>query len=235
MIYTLVLLTGLLAGSTATAQEALTDSFDELQKTLTKDGFDTEKIKALYDRSSVRFDPKSVSLFFMHSEGKLNYGQFETSKSVRQAKKYQQAHDDSLTRTEKKYGVDKEVITAILLVETRLGERLGKSLVFNTLSSMAALENKNKRQQLWQLIPENRRLTRERFEQKAEKKSGWAYRELKALIRYAFPHAFAALTPVPWGFVSLCRATSNGSPWMAMVTAASICSITMMPSPVWPT
>ena len=186
VICTLFFLIALLPLSMLAAGETPTDSFNNLQKMLKMDGFDPEKISALYDRPGVHFDHRSVSLFFMHSESKLNYGQFETPKSVKKAKKYQRSHAESLAKTEKKYGVDKEVITAIILVETRLGEMLGKSLVLNTLSTMAALDDTNARQSLWRLIPADRRLSRERFEQKAEKKSGWAYTELKALLRYAF-------------------------------------------------
>ena len=186
VICTLFFLIGLLPVFALAAGETPTGSFNELQKMLTADGFNTEQIGTLYKRPDVRFDSKSVSLFFMHSEGKLNYGQFETPKSVKTAKKYHKAHAESLSRTEKEYGVDKEVITAIILVETRLGTRLGNSLVLNSLSSMAALEDTNARQRLWRLIPADRRLTRERFEQKAEQKSGWAYKELKAFLRYTF-------------------------------------------------
>lgn len=184
VIYTLFFLISLFPVPMLAAGENQASLFDKLQKMLKADGFDPEKIAPLYNRPDVRFDSRSVSLFFMHSESKLNYGQFETPKSIKQAKKYQQTHAESLTRTEKEYGVNQEVITAIILVETRLGERLGNSLVFNTLSTMAALENEDARQRLWRLIPADRRLTRERFEQKADKKSGWAYTELKALLRY---------------------------------------------------
>lgn len=207
VIYTLIFLMSLLPISVLTAGEKQTGSFDKLQKMLKADGFDPEKIATLYNHSDVRFDHRSVSLFFMHSESKLNYGQFEAPKSVKKAKKYQQAHAESLVRTEKKYGVDKEVITAILLVETRLGKMLGKSLVLNTLSTMAALENEDVRQRLWRLIPADRRLSREQFEQKAEKKSGWAYTELKALLRYAFAEGIdpAAIRGSYAGAMGICQ------------------------------
>ena len=139
VIYTLFFLISLFPVPMLAAGENQASLFDKLQKMLKADGFDPEKIAPLYNRPDVRFDSRSVSLFFMHSESKLNYGQFETPKSIKQAKKYQQTHAESLTRTEKEYGVNQEVITALILVETRVGERLGNSLVCNTLSTMAAL------------------------------------------------------------------------------------------------
>ena len=183
----LVLITALMTGTVSAAGESSPESFIALKERLTADGFNKDQIMALYRQSEVRFDSRSVGLFFMHSESKLNYGQFATPKSIRKARQYQQTHAESLARTEKAYGVDKEIITAIILVETRLGERLGKSLVFNALSTMAALTDNRARQHLWGLIPEERRLSRDRFEQKADQKSDWAYRELKALLKYALP------------------------------------------------
>ncbi len=182
--FTLFLLIGLLVSVIHADAGNSPESFIELKERLAADGFDGDQIRALYRQSEVRFDARSVGLFFMHSESKLNYGQFETPKSIRKAQKYQQAHAERLTLTEKTYGVPKEVITAIILVETRLGERLGNTRVFNALSTMAALKDNPVRQHLWGLIPEKRRLPREQFEQKADKKSGWAYTELKALLRY---------------------------------------------------
>jgi len=38
---------------------------------------------------------------------------------------------------------------------------------------------------LWEKTPSSRRLSREKFEKKADRRSAWAYRELKALIQYA--------------------------------------------------
>lgn len=183
---TLLMLMGILATAIPVTSDTPPESFGALKNRLTADGFDSDKIMALYRQSEVRFDSRSVGLFFMHSESKLNYGQFATPKSIRKAQKYQQTHTESLARTEATFGVDKDVITAVILVETRLGERLGKSLVFNTLSTMASLKEDNARQHLWGLLPEKRRLPRDKFEKKADKKSGWAYNELKALLNYAF-------------------------------------------------
>ncbi len=160
------------------------ESFKKLKNRLTADGFNRDEILALYRQSEVRFDSRSVGLFFIHSESKLNYGQFATPKSISKAQKYQQTHIEPLARTEAEFGVDKDVITAIILVETRLGERLGKSLVFNTLSTMAALSDDTARKHLWSLLPEERRLPKEKYEKKADRKSGWAYNELKALLNY---------------------------------------------------
>lgn len=168
----------------AAGAHAADDVFAGLKTRLTADGFETLQLSELYSRPDVRFDAKSVSLFFVHSEGKLNYDQFASEKAIQNAQRYQAVHGARLQSAQQVYGVDHEVITGILLVETRLGTYVGKSYVFSTLSTMAALSEPAVRERLWRNIPASRRISRQRFDQKADKKSGWAYNELKALLVY---------------------------------------------------
>lgn len=160
-------------------------AFLDLQKRLQSDGFDTAMIDRLYRRPETQFDDRSVSLFFMHTEARLNYDQFLSSDSIQKASRYMKVHEQALQAAETSQGVDKEVITAIILVETRLGTYLGNSSVLNTLSSMAALSDLRIRQQLWERLPADRRIEESRFREKAAQKSKWAYVELKALLTYA--------------------------------------------------
>ena len=164
------------------------DVFEPLQKRLQSDGFDVSEITALYSRPETQFDMRSISLFFLHSESKLNYDQFLAPESVAKAARYMQEHADSLAKAESALGVDKEVITAIILVETRLGTYLGNSYVFNTLSSMAALRDPILRQRLWDNLPKERRIDEKRFRERVAQKSQWAYTELKAFLVYASRH-----------------------------------------------
>ena len=159
-------------------------SFESLEKRLVRDGFDKKKISGIYNSKNVRFNLKSVSLFFMHNEANLNYNAFSAKKYMKRAEKYKQQHIHALSGAEKKFGVDKNIITSIILVETKFGTNTGKSSVINTLSTMASLSDKEARDLLWMSIPADRRLTREKFKKKSIKKSGWAYGELKAFIKY---------------------------------------------------
>ena len=56
----------------------------------------------------------------------------------------------------------------------------------NTLSTMAALKEPDARNRFWEMIPKAKRIPRKQFEKKADRKSGWAYRELKAFLTYAY-------------------------------------------------
>ena len=156
--------------------------FDSLQEKLITDGFDENEIKALYIRPEVSFETKGVSLFFMHSEGRLDYDQYTVKQQIKKARRYMKKYNKELSQTEKIYGVDKEVITAIVLIETQCGTLLGNRYVLNTLSTLAALFDLQVRGMLWQEISDIPELTRHKFEKKADKKSKWAYGELKAFL-----------------------------------------------------
>ncbi|SLM31484.1 MltB [Desulfamplus magnetovallimortis] len=158
--------------------------FNDLKNRLAKDGFDIQTINSIYDKPSVLFETKGVSLFFVHSEGKLDYDQFLSKKSINSAKQYLKSHAGDLENAQKIYGVDKTIITAIILVETRLGTYIGNRKVINTLSTMAALSDPAKREILWRSLPDDRKMEKSAFEKKADKKSAWAYEELKALLRF---------------------------------------------------
>ena len=160
------------------------NEFNSLIQKLIHDGFEKNRIEQLFSNDNVFFNPEGVSRFFIHSESSLNYDQFIALKPIAKARGYMETHRESLERAEKTYGVDKTVITAILLVETQLGGYLGKRTVINTLSTMAALTDENLKERIWQSIPNKKKPNREKFEKKVAKRSQWGYQELKALIKY---------------------------------------------------
>jgi membrane-bound lytic murein transglycosylase B len=180
---------GLLACPLATVQaqtpEDISPFFADLQQRLVADGFDANAIDHLFAQPGVGFETGGVALFFRHSEARLNYGQFLKQERIEMARQYQVEHSGALASAEDAYGVPRSVITAIMLVETQLGTLVGNQTVFNILSTMAALDDPAVRKLFWQSLPTERRLSRKAFEEKADRKSSWAYSELKALLRYS--------------------------------------------------
>ncbi|MCG8563879.1 MAG: lytic murein transglycosylase [Desulfobacterales bacterium] len=158
--------------------------FEKLSQRLIQDGFSPDKIHTLYAKEGVAFTPSGVSLFFVHSESSLDYDQFLSKKSISKARAYMEKHGETLELAQKISGVDKTVITAILLVETRLGSYLGRRTVINTLSTMAALSDTKLRDRIWDSIPAKKKTKWETFLKKVEKRSKWGYEELKALIKF---------------------------------------------------
>ena len=160
------------------------DRFEIVQKKLIKDGFNREKIRRLYNRPQVFFEAAGVTLLFTYSEAKLDYDQFAADQPIEKAKKYMGKYREEFDRAEKTYGVDSRVITAILLVESRLGKYLGTRSTLNTLSTLASLMDPTTRKKFYNQIPKAKRISRKKFERSAQKRSKWAYKELKAYLKY---------------------------------------------------
>jgi len=167
------------------AAQPKNDHFSALRQRLIADGFPAESIVQLYSRPEVFVEADGVSRFFIHSEAKLNYAQFSSPESVAKAQRYLQENMAILSAAEAAYGVDKRVVTAIMLVESQLGTTSGNRSALNILSTLAALSEPGFQESFWRVIPQERRITRERFDERVQRRAEWGYRELKALLRYA--------------------------------------------------
>jgi membrane-bound lytic murein transglycosylase B len=179
-----VLLFGALHPAAGAAQDNTPDYFAALRQRLVADGFPEETVDALYARPEVFVEADGVSRFFVHSEAKLNYDQFTTPESIARARQYMRDNTTLLAQTEQAYGVDQRVITAILLIESRLGTASGSRSALNILSTLAALTSPAVQDAFYRIIPPERRISRERFDERVQKRAEWGYRELKALLRY---------------------------------------------------
>jgi membrane-bound lytic murein transglycosylase B len=168
----------------AAAVQARTDYFASVRNRLIADGFPAQTVAEIYDRPEVFLEADGVSRFFIHSEARLNYDQFSTPESIRKARAYMQAHRPTLEEAERTYGVDTRVITAILLVESRLGTYTGTRSALNILSTLAALTEPEMQETFWEIIPSERRVSRAHYEERVRRRADWGYRELKALLTY---------------------------------------------------
>jgi membrane-bound lytic murein transglycosylase B len=159
--------------------------FATLQQRLIGHGLDRSLIDRVYARPEVTLDEKGLTAYFLHREATLNYDQFLTPSSIDKAKDYLRKHEAAFRHAKELYGVEGEVVTAILLVESRLGTFVSKRLVLNTLSSLAALDEAAKREMLWRTyIKERAPASKDRFDRWALRKSAWAYGELQAYLTY---------------------------------------------------
>ncbi len=161
------------------------DFFGSLQARLIHDGFDQTMIRSVYKNPKVYLDKKIIKVYFTYREAKLNYNQFTTRRSITKARTYIREHMDAFQTAEKNFGVDREIITAIILVETQLGKVMGKKSILNTFSTLAALADPNVRDTMWKEISSTRELDQKKFEKWSARKSKWAYRELKAYLKYS--------------------------------------------------
>jgi membrane-bound lytic murein transglycosylase B len=188
-IFPVVIILGLLAAIPSTdADDGTASFFDALQQRLVADGYDAGRIRQLYSNEQVVFEAQSVAAYFQHNEAKLDYGKMTHHSWIDEARGYMATHADILTTARQKFGVDPKVITAIILVETKFGRYLGKRSILNTLSTMAALTEPGPREYLYQQLNQKTRFRRDDYDKKANSKSDWAYKELKAFLTYTDLH-----------------------------------------------
>ncbi len=165
---------------------AAADHFDTLQAQLIKDGFKPDYIKTLYGSTHAVFDVDTASYYFVQRESKMNYGQFLEDSAIKKAARYLEKFNGILADVEEKYSVPKEIIVAILLVETRLGRVTGNKSILNTLSTLAALDDqRNKNYLLSTLKKKQLKISQKRISKWVNRKSKWAYKELKAYLTYS--------------------------------------------------
>ncbi len=180
--------------SPASAADDNKEFFDNLKQRLINDVFDPDRIESLYADQKVFFESRGVSLYFLHNEAKLNYNKMTKRSWIKEGKAYKRRHAEIMSQAEAKFGVDPDIITAIILVETKFGRYVGTRSIINTLSTMAALTEPAPREYLWTQLPEARRFERNRYDQKADKKAAWAYKELKAFLTYTDQHKVDAVS-----------------------------------------
>ncbi len=188
---------------------------------LVADGFDESTIRSLFSRPEVKFEPDAMvsklkELIKRSSRAKpsgphsynpkIVYRGFLTDKVVARARSYAQANSELLEGIAAKYCVPKEIIVSILLVETRLGDFVGRKEAFNSLACMALCTDLETIQPYLpkKLVrPGNEDYVRAVCREKAD----WAYAELKALILYAYGSGLDPLS-LPgsiYGAIGLCQ------------------------------
>lgn len=173
---------------------------------LIDDGEDRSYITALFSSKAVSFKAGVMPRKIVHDESKLRYDLFLKPERVKRARKFYDSNFDLLHKVEQQYGVAKEIMVSILLVETDLGNYLGPGPAFDILASMAAATDI---EHVKGLLPPDRLkgLNHAKVETKLRKKSAWAYGELRSLIKYANQNRMDLLSIKGsiFGAVGLCQ------------------------------
>jgi membrane-bound lytic murein transglycosylase B len=121
---------------------AYRDGLERLLGDLEKQGFTSEELKGIFSDSRFELYPHIVG-----RTGKgMNYMSRRfgllTKRSIERGRNIMATYRDVLRNAEKDYGVDKEIIVAILRVETNFGSATGVYPVLNSLATMAVIENR---------------------------------------------------------------------------------------------
>ena len=147
-----------------------------LQSSLIRSGFDSGYIQKLFNDPRAEFLPNVVTkIAYLRKEKKADYSHFLTSANVEKGRRFLAAQNRLLTQAENTYGVSKEVITAILTVESDLGNKTGNYPVFNVFSSLAVMDTP----EVISMLNLNTGLMG-----RLQKKAAWGKSELCAFLTY---------------------------------------------------
>lgn len=167
-----------------------------LVERLAADGHDPGELRVVFGDSRARHEPSAMAtklkaLLRQRAKGPGAsaeepevYRQYLSPLALAGARGYLDLHGESLEAAEQAHGVSKEILVAILLIESKLGLTLGDESALVTLASMAACgdfdlvkphigwDGLGSEEQAW-------------IAGRNADKAAWAYRELDALLRYA--------------------------------------------------
>ncbi len=149
-------------------------------------------IERIFSSSQISFYPEIMASFFTWKkrvERKEVYKRnFLTPQKIAMAKRFLREHWELLEEIEKRFGVDKEVLVAIFLIETGFGRYTGKWSVFNVLFSQAfAGEYPGFLEYLKEKgISLNNTLVLSRL----KTRSAWAKRQLLAFIKLCYQNGW---------------------------------------------
>jgi membrane-bound lytic murein transglycosylase B len=160
--------------------------FQSLIDRLSQDGFDSEFLSNLLSDARAEVNPSMMTIYLNLNSRETPelYMQFLNEELILLSKKFLKQNLKILKKMENRFHVDKEVVVAILLVESRFGENIGKYRVIPTLASMAVMDSAENLQKNYQVLKEtNQELSYEWLESFAKRKANWAYDELKCFLR----------------------------------------------------
>jgi membrane-bound lytic murein transglycosylase B len=166
--------------------EETTYPYQSLIHRLSQDGFDSEFLSNLLMDARAELNPSMLTTYLNLNarETPELYTQFFSPESILLAKKFLRQHLKVLRKAENRFHVEKEVIVAILLVESRFGENIGKYRVIPILASMAIMNSPEHLQENYLTLQESSpELSFEWMEDLAKRKAEWAYHELKCFLK----------------------------------------------------
>jgi membrane-bound lytic murein transglycosylase B len=151
---------------------------------LFQDGFDLEFLSKLFLDPRAELMPELMTMSLVSRETTDVYAPFLSPESILLAKRFLQKNMALLRETEKRFHVDKEIIVAILLVESRFGENIGKRRVIPTLASIALMDLPENLQYHYQvLLGIHSELAYDVAEGLAKRRAQWAYQELRHFLQ----------------------------------------------------
>jgi len=145
-------------------------------------------IQLLATHPKVRFDEKFTRINVLGTARKPDYSHFYNKQAVKRCIQFLKQHDSLLRAVEQRYRVPKEIIVAILYVETKLGQYTGKHHIPSVFLSVAMADdsvylakNRERLRTQFQGSPTELAALERKLDQRSRRKAQWALQELEAL------------------------------------------------------
>lgn len=157
--------------------------FKPVIDSLIKYGIDTETILSLVNYHRTHFNEKYTRLNFFIKPN-LEFSSKISNKSINQIKKFIEKNQWVLKQAEEIFGVHKEIIAAILWIETKFGEVLGNHHLLSVFFSMAMTSNDSFMEKYRIDNSEERfsSLSYDELIQRARRKETYALQQIIALV-----------------------------------------------------
>jgi len=158
--------------------------YKPLKQRLLEDGFDSRFISIILSDPRSEPIPSLMTISLKPREVQELYLKFLTDESLLHCKRFLRNNIKILKRMETSFHVEKEIVVAILFVESRFGENIGKYRVIPTLTSLSLLNTPENLQRNYQILREtDPDISYEQLETLTKKRADWAYNELKCFLR----------------------------------------------------
>lgn len=175
----IILLAGLITwngSDPAAGAEVQPVAFVELQQHLIRSGLAPDYVHRVFQDERTAFLPQVVTkIAYLKKEKKADYSHFLQPAVVAKGRRFLETHQAVLDEAQRRYGVAKEVIVAILTVESDLGQVTGKYLVFNVFASLAVMDTPE--------VINDLNLDRGLMD-RLRRKAAWGRSELAAFLNY---------------------------------------------------
>jgi membrane-bound lytic murein transglycosylase B len=171
-----------------------TDPIDFYQPVITKllsRGIDSSFVYSIVADNRTKFSERYVKINVTGYLKKADYSELVSENSADISRAFAIRYESKLSEAQKKFGVDKEVIAAIIWIETRFGGYVGNNHIPSVYLSTAMAgqpefielnycELEEKMPDANQMVKDSLRM---KISERANKKSDWAINELVALSK----------------------------------------------------
>ena len=170
------------AGNAVNTSEKLTEKeINYFVEIFNDNDFDREFLEKVFSDARLRFISGVVKRNVINKEYPDNYKRFLEPVAIGMAKIYSKRWHTLLNNASRTSDVDREIIVAILLVETSLGECLGKDPVMSVFSSIILGNHGKRRKEIEKMLAGDP--GKERYLSRLAVKAQWAQKEMRALLR----------------------------------------------------